>query len=724
MSRTAQVLIIALLAMILLAACAIAIIVIVQPGAKPEPTAVAGPTSTGAPAPPADDSWDKVQAAGRIVVGTAADYEPFEYYTADARIDGFDIALMDEIGRRLGIQVEYRDFAFDGLGSALQLGQIDAAIAAVSVTSERESFVDFSNVYFVGQDSVLASDASPITSVDEAGDLAQLRVGAQRSTVYDDWLHTNLVATGQLPADNLLVYQKADDAVRDLREGRVDLVMLDAQPAQNYQAQGGVKVVGGGLNLQRYAIALPKGAASLKSQIDGVLNQLQNEGFVANLAKQYLDVDHILPTPTPGPTPVSTSTPAPPPACLDGLAWIQHLNYDDQNMSSPPVMKPGQPFTKGWRVQNTGTCTWDSSYHLVYGGGNDPAARMNGQPVAVAGTVPPGATYDIEINLVAPLQPGVYQAFWQMEARLNQAPSPGSGQGFGERLPVGIQVPAHPNPTPLPTQTPVPGISFTVDRTNIIAGECVVFSWDVQNVQDVYFYAEGEDWQKNGVVGQGSQTECPPHTMTYYLRVVMPDGSVQTRQITVYVDHATQAPVIERFTVDPDNQITLGQCVDIRWSVTGDVSSVRISSNGNSLWDGAPVQGQMQDCPTSLGNVAYGIEATGSGGNSQGKHTVYVVGEATATPVPPPPPNDPVIQTFSVSPEQIPAGSCISLKWKTGGGTSWVNIFCGETTVWENAPLQGSVQDCPETPGTVDYRLIAYNPQDQRVHEDRVVTVQ
>ena len=57
---------------------------------------------------------------------------------------------MDEIGRRLGVQVEYQDFAFDGLGGALQLGQVDAVIAAISVMPEREAVVDFSNVYFVG----------------------------------------------------------------------------------------------------------------------------------------------------------------------------------------------------------------------------------------------------------------------------------------------------------------------------------------------------------------------------------------------------------------------------------------------------------------------------------------------------------------------------------------------------------------------------------------------
>jgi hypothetical protein len=65
----------------------------------------------------------------------------------------------------------------------------------------------------------------------------------------------------------------------------------------------------------------------------------------------------------------------------------------------------------------------------------------------------------------------------------------------------------------------------------------------------------------------------------------------------------------------------------------------------------------------------------------------------------------------------------VTLAWKAGGGTSWINIFRGERMVWENAPLTGSVQDCPDATGTHQYRLIAYNPQDKRTHQDQFVTV-
>ena len=95
-------------------------------------------------------------------------------------------------------------------------------------------------------------------------------------------------------------------------------------------------------------------------------------------------------------------------------------------------MKPGQAFTKGWQVKNTGTCTWNNNYRLVFVSGY----RMGGEPVAVAREVKPGETYDLQLNLVAPLNPGTYQGVWQMQNA--------QGRGFGERLKVSIKVVAAP----------------------------------------------------------------------------------------------------------------------------------------------------------------------------------------------------------------------------------------------------------------------------------------
>lgn len=268
-------------------------------------------------------------------------------------------------------------------------------------------------------------------------------------------------------------------------------------------------------------------------------------------------------------------------------------------------------------------------------------------------------------------------------------------------------------------------IDFSVDRTSIRPDECVTFHWRVENVRAVYFYREGERWKDHGVVGEERRQECPAHTTTYCLRVVKRDKSVEVRQIPIQVQPAAAIPEIKRFKVDPSGQIAPGQCVDIRWKVVGDVNRVRINRSGEVLWDNAPMKGKLQDCPDKPGNVSYVVKASGPGGTSRAKQVVHVVGRPVEppTPPPPPPPDKPIIHSFSVSPPQIKRGGCVTIDWKCGGATSWVTIVRGEHIVRDNAPLSGTAEDCPDTSGQVGYRIVAFNPEDERVRQDRTIDV-
>ena len=673
------------------------------------------PTSTPAPPTPtpiavSDDSWTKVQQAGKLVVGTSADYPPFEFYTGEFQVDGFDIALMQAIGEKLGIQIEYNDFAFDGLGGALLLEQIDAAISALSVTPGREEVVDFSYIYTVSEDGVLAQQDSSISEITSVEQMAPYRVGVQRGSIFEKWLETRLIKTGQMRPRNLFAYAEGADAVRDLRANRLDLVVADLLPAEEAVDAGGVKLVGQGLNRQFYAIAVREGANALVDRINLALLDLFRDGTLAQLAQQYLGQEATEPVPPPA----EPSTPPPPAGCIDGMQWVAELSFDDKNMTAPATLPPGQPFTKGWRVQNNGTCVWNTNYKLTYVGGNSPYARMGGEPVPVTRDVPGGDTYDFQVNLIAPLYPGTYQGFWQM---VND-----QGVAFGEKIWVGITVPGAPTPTPAPTQTPAPGISFTVDRTNIQQGECVTFSWDVQNVQAVYFYPQGANWKDYGVPGQGSSVECPQYTTTYELRVVERNGAVQLRQITIYVTPVASAPTIALFSVNPP-QVTAGQCVFVQWDVQGDVTSVTLTRNGAPLWEGAPFSGSVQDCPTDVGTNTYGLDAVGPGGANHAQRNVTVVSPATATPAPTPVPEAPRIDAFSVSPNQIEVGQCLIVSWGASGGTTRVQLKRNGAVVVDNAPFSGSVQDCPAPAGSYTYRLEASNNAGQVVFQEQPANV-
>jgi len=299
------------------------------------------------------------------------------------------------------------------------------------------------------------------------------------------------------------------------------------------------------------------------------------------------------------------------------MSLEQHLTYDDAGMSAPPVLQPGETFIKSWRLRNVGTCTWDPSYTLAYVGGSHSTSHMGGSYVVLHGQTPPNATYDAHVELVAPTAGGTYQGYWQMRNA--------EGQYFGERIWVGIQVPYPPTVTPTVTPTPVAGIEFGVDRTQIRRGECVLFTWNVTNVKAIYFYPEGQPWQNNGVPGQSQRQECPESTMTYYLRVVKNNDSVETKQITIHVEQPAQAPQIAAFTLDPAGQIQAGQCVTLGWDVRGNVSRVRILRNNTTLWDSAPVGGSIEDCPPGAGQMTYALEASGPGGTSRAQQTINVV---------------------------------------------------------------------------------------------------
>jgi polar amino acid transport system substrate-binding protein len=751
---TRTVLLIGGLALALAVVCIVSVALFLRSQSEPEPTLIPtlgiAPTGTIAaspvePTPPLTDPiWSGIEATGRMIVGTSADYPPFEYYTDNFVLDGFDIALIREIGERLGVEIVIKDMAFDGLGEALQVGQIDAAIAALSITPQRSQRADFSNIYFVTEDAVLTA-GEPSKIVSSAQDLAGSRIGVQRFSVYQEWAETELVATGLVGASDLHLYSEIDRAVSDLGSDRLDYVVLDLPPAEAAVSTGGFSIAGEGLNRQRFAIAMPKGAFNLRARINEALGQMQGEGRVQKLAEEYLGLDeeNVIPIPTPDPS-QPTATPAAtaaPPGCVDGMQWVAHLTYDDQDMKNPPLLEPGEPFIKSWRVRNSGSCPWDASYALVYLTGNDPAARMGGKPVFVDRMVNPGAVYDFGVELVAPLIPGIYQAFWTMRD--------GDGQLFGDKLGVGIEVLAPATATPAVTQTPSPNIQFTVDRTRIKQGECATFAWSVENVQAVYFYADGEDWRENGVAGQGTQTECPASTTTYKLRVIYSDGTVEIKSITVFVEPAPPgAPAISQFSAYPE-RVDLGRCVQITWDVRGEVTNVRLTRDGVVLWEPAPVRGSIQDCPPGAGTAGYALEAEGPGGTSRAQRNVAVVapsptptaGPNTPTPVPPtatqtlapntpsptppePTPIPPVISAFLVAPEQVQAGQCVQVSYRVAGDVDLVQILKNGVIVLDNGPTEASGQDCRLTePGNVTYRLEASNNAGQKDTREQIIIV-
>ncbi|HDS29047.1 MAG TPA: transporter substrate-binding domain-containing protein, partial [Candidatus Acetothermia bacterium] len=171
----------------------------------------------------------------KLVVGTSADYEPFEYIAEDGSYTGFDIELMEEIAKRLDMEIEWQDIAFDGLIGSLQSDKIDAIIAAMSATPERAEQVDFTEPYFIGADAIIVAEGSGIP-ISRNEDMSGYRVGVQTGTIQEEWVDSNIDA-------EVLRYERAEQAIMDLRSGRIDVVAMDYYAADAFVKQGGVEVV-------------------------------------------------------------------------------------------------------------------------------------------------------------------------------------------------------------------------------------------------------------------------------------------------------------------------------------------------------------------------------------------------------------------------------------------------------------------------------------------------
>ncbi len=231
---------------------------------------------------------EAIKQAGVIRVGTSPDYPPFESVEASGKYVGFDIDLMQAAAAKLGVKVEWVDMPFDSLIAAVQQGKIDMAVSAFNYTAERDETVDFTDPYYTSEDAFTVADNFSGT-IAQPEDVAAYKVGVQTGTTQDSWLTDNLLKAGKLPEANLFRYDRVDQAMLDLKAGRIDVLMSDYVPAQALAKQiGGVKTVYHGvLSSGPINMVLPQDDKELQAALNDAIKQMQADGFTDGLALKY-----------------------------------------------------------------------------------------------------------------------------------------------------------------------------------------------------------------------------------------------------------------------------------------------------------------------------------------------------------------------------------------------------------------------------------------------------
>ena len=188
-----------------------------------------------APAEEATGLLAQIKANGKLVVGTEAQYAPYEFKDLDANFAGCDIWLAQQIADSLGVEIEVVDMAFDGIIPAVKSGQVDIGIAAFTKTPERAEEIDFSNLYETSAQLLIVKtgDADKYATKEA---LAGQKVGAQKGTI-----QSQLILSA-LPDSELFELEKYPALALETQNGNIAGFVVDQAVGEALVSTSGGKL--------------------------------------------------------------------------------------------------------------------------------------------------------------------------------------------------------------------------------------------------------------------------------------------------------------------------------------------------------------------------------------------------------------------------------------------------------------------------------------------------
>lgn len=220
--------------------------------------------------------------ADSVKVGTNAEFPPFEFIADDGSIQGFDIELISAILDLAGIEYSVESMEFDALPAALEAGQIDIAIAGMTISEEKGKSVLFSEPYFSATQKIIVPADSAINTVEDIK--AGMKIGVQLGTTGD------IYVTDSMEGIVCERYSKALDAIMDMKNGRLDAVMVDSAPASVFAGEiEGLKVLEEKLSDEQYGVAVKLENTELMEKINAGLASLKENGKFDELYVKYFE---------------------------------------------------------------------------------------------------------------------------------------------------------------------------------------------------------------------------------------------------------------------------------------------------------------------------------------------------------------------------------------------------------------------------------------------------
>ncbi|WP_294707392.1 basic amino acid ABC transporter substrate-binding protein [uncultured Fusobacterium sp.] len=219
-------------------------------------------------------------AKDKIFVGTNAEFPPFEYLDK-GEVTGFDIELVNELGKVMDADVKVLDMSFDGLLPALQMKKVDLVIAGMTATEERKKTVSFTQPYYTASQVIIVKEGN--NSIKSFDDLKGKKVAVMLGFTGD-------TIVSEIEGVSIERFNAAYAGIMALQADKVEAVVLDSEPAKNYVKQNpGLVLAEADAEQEEYAIALRKNDKALLEKVEKALAEIKANGTYDALIKKYFN---------------------------------------------------------------------------------------------------------------------------------------------------------------------------------------------------------------------------------------------------------------------------------------------------------------------------------------------------------------------------------------------------------------------------------------------------
>lgn len=253
-----------------------------------EPAPASDPQGSSQPAE--ENSWERVQKAGKLVAGVDDAFPPMGFRNEKGELVGFDIDMAKEISKKIGVEITWQPTIWDTVVASLKGKKFDVIISGMNITKERLEEVNFAGPYGKsGQILIVKGDNDKINSIEdvEAGKLGT-QSGSTGHKVANNAGFTD---------DQIKLYKEYPLAFNDLEIGRIDAIVCDAFAIRTYveKKPGIFKHVGEqmGGDDALIGIAVRKEDKELLDVLNKAIKELIDDGTLSSLSEKWLGFDMV-----------------------------------------------------------------------------------------------------------------------------------------------------------------------------------------------------------------------------------------------------------------------------------------------------------------------------------------------------------------------------------------------------------------------------------------------